>query len=112
MKIATLISPLVFVGALMLTHPATAKQISIQGFDSGAVKKACGGGDQVYFPPTKNGVYGCVNGDGSGIVCGGVGKDPKTGASFSKTCDTFRKVPPHLPTRDEIIKAGEGNPTQ
>ena len=43
-----------------------------------------------------NGTFGCMRGDGSGIVCGGVTSKQK------KTCDTFRKTPPRLPTRDEV----------
>jgi hypothetical protein len=36
----------------------------------------------VYFPPSSHGVYACLNSDGSGIICGGVG-------GFAKTCTTF-----------------------
>jgi hypothetical protein len=39
--------------------------------------------------------YGCINKDGSGIVCGGTTEEEK------KTCDTFRKIPLHIPTRFE-----------
>lgn len=108
MKIAALVSPIVFVGALLFTHHASAKQISINNHGSAEVKAGCKGG--VFFPSSDGGPYGCVNKNGSGIVCGGTGKDPKTGADFSKTCDTFMKVPPHLPTRDEISKAEKENP--
>jgi hypothetical protein len=102
MKTSALVSPFVVVGALSFCQSACEKQISTSGNSPAQVKKGCGG---VYFPPGGKGMYGCMNDDGSGIVCGGVGKDPKTGASFSKTCDTFLKAPPRLPGRDEITTA-------
>jgi hypothetical protein len=101
MKIQILVSPVVLAGAFLLTHTAHAKTISISGHGSGAVKKSCGGGG-TYFPPNDNGVYGCLNKDGSGIVCGG------TGDNFAKTCDTWKPAPADakprtsLPSREEI----------
>ena len=103
MKIAALGSPIVFVALLLLTHPASAKRISSQGFSVEEVSKSCGGAGQTYFPPSsKGGAYGCVNADDSGFVCGGTGVDPKTKQPYSSTCDTFRKVPTRLPTRNEM----------
>jgi hypothetical protein len=99
MKIPTLVSPVLFVGALALTHPAHAKTISITGHGAGAVKAGCKG---TFFPASDSGVYGCLNKDGSGIVCGG------TGDNYSKTCDTWGKTPANvtprtsLPAREDI----------
>jgi aryl-phospho-beta-D-glucosidase BglC (GH1 family) len=100
MKIQALVSPLVLVGAFALAHPAHAKTININGHPPGTVKKNCRGG--TYFAPSDQGVYGCLNKDGSGIVCGG------TGDNYANTCDTWSKTPPgvqartKLPARDEI----------
>jgi hypothetical protein len=91
MKIRILLSPVVLAGAFLLTHAAHAKTISISGHGASSVKKGCGGGG-VFFPPNKNGVYACLNGDGSGIVCGGTGK-------FAKTCDTWGPTPGDATTR-------------
>ena len=70
---------------------------------SAAAKNAmssCKGTGGVTFPKTgANSTYGCMNGDGSGIVCGGVK------ASDKKTCDTFLQTPPRLPTRAEVLNA-------
>jgi hypothetical protein len=61
------------------------------------VKASCKESGGVSFPKTgPNSTYGCINKDGSGIVCGGVSPKDK------KTCDTFRTVPPRLPTRPEV----------
>jgi hypothetical protein len=101
MKIQTLVSPVVFAGALIVTCAAHGKTISISGHSPTNVKKGCGGGG-TYFAPSSGGVYGCLNGDGSGIVCGG------TGDNYSKTCDTWGKAPAgetprtKLPSREEI----------
>ena len=87
MKIRFLVSPVVLAGTFLLTHAAQAKTISTKGNSPTQVEGRCGnnpGG--VYFPPSKNGVYGCLNGDGSGIVCGGKGK-------YAKTCDTWGPIP-------------------
>jgi len=84
-KIPALISPVVLVGAFLLTHAAHAS--STKGNSPTQVEGRCGnkaGG--VYFPPNQNGVYGCLNGDGSGIVCGGKGK-------YAKTCDSWGATP-------------------
>lgn len=60
------------------------------------VEGKCGNSGGVFFPKTgPNSTYGCINDDGSGMVCGG--KTPKD----KQTCDTFLKTPPRLPTRWE-----------
>jgi hypothetical protein len=87
MKIRILLSPVVLAGAFLLTHAAHAKAISTKGNSPTQVQGKCGNAEGgVYFPPNKNGVYGCMNGDGSGIVCGGSGK-------YAKTCDTWGPSP-------------------
>jgi hypothetical protein len=95
---ATLTAIAAVVALGFLAESAMAETISIKGHAQKDVKGDCGGSGDVYFSPSKYGVYGCMHGDGSGIVCGGTGKD-------KKTCDTFKTAPPHLPTRVEIHKA-------
>ena len=85
-----------------IANSAMGETISIKGHSTTDVKGSCGG---TYFAPSSHGVYGCLNKDGSGIVCGGTGKD-------KKTCDTFRTAPPHLPTRADIRKAEAAAATQ
>jgi hypothetical protein len=73
---------------------ATAEQIPAQKPD--VVEGHCGESGGVHFPKTgPNSTYGCINEDGSGIVCGGVTAKDK------RTCDTFAQTPPRLPTRWE-----------
>lgn len=74
---------------------AMANQIPLKSPEE--IKNMCKDSGGVTFPksgPTSR--YGCINKDGSGIVCGGVT------ANDRKTCDTFMVVPPRLPTRDEV----------
>jgi hypothetical protein len=109
MKIRVLLSPVVLAGAFLLTHAAHAKTISTKGNSPTQVEGKCGnapGG--VFFPPNKNGVYACLNGDGSGIVCGGTGK-------FAKTCDTWGPTPGDAtankttkPTQEDFDKHAAG----
>jgi|KBSMisStaDraftv2_1062788.scaffolds.fasta_scaffold333932_2 hypothetical protein len=100
MKTHLLVSPVVLACAFLLTHPTHAKTININGHPPGTVKKSCRGG--TYFAPSDQGVYGCLNKDGSGIVCGG------TGDNFAKTCDTWGPAPSDatprttLPRREDI----------
>jgi hypothetical protein len=71
-----------------------AEQVPTQNTDS--VEGRCGASGGVFFPKTgANSTYGCINKDGSGIVCGGVTAKDK------KTCETFLNPPPRLPTRQE-----------
>jgi hypothetical protein len=99
MKIHVLVSPIVFLGALALTHPAHSATIGVKGHNPDQVQGKCDGG--TYFGPSKQGSYGCLEADGSGIVCGGVG-------SYANTCDTWgaaRDITHKrttLPTRDEL----------
>lgn len=101
-KIAALVSPVVFFGVLLLTQPASAKQISIQGFTPESVKKNCPSDGT--FWGGKGGEFGCLNSDGTGIVCGGKGKGPD-GKPYSQTCDTLDRVTVHIPTRQELVES-------
>jgi hypothetical protein len=100
-KLAALVSPVVFGGVLLLTQPASAKQIPIEGFTPASVKAACGGGT---FWGGKGGEFGCLNSDGTGVVCGGSGKGPD-GKPYSQTCDTLDRVTVHMPTRSELVNS-------
>ena len=77
----------------LITGSVMAKEVPIKGSGKTDVKNRCTG---VFWPTSVGGTYGCMNKDGSGIVCGG--KDPKD----KQTCSTFIKVPPRIPTRDEV----------
>lgn len=101
MKIAALSSSIILLAALAAPRAGVAKTVKLQ--PPNQVQSGCQGSGDVYFPKDKNGVYGCVKGDGGGIVCGGSGK-------YGKRCDTFMKAPPRLPTRGEIHKAESNNP--
>jgi hypothetical protein len=98
MKIAALISSVVLVSAFAAPRAGFCKTVSLQS--EGTVKAGCGGAGDMYMSKTKdsNGTYGCMKQDGSGIVCGGVGR-------YAKSCGTFRKLPPRLPSQAEIEKA-------
>jgi hypothetical protein len=77
--------------------------ISIKGHGKDSVEGKCNDGGGTYFAPSKYGVYGCLAQDGSGIVCGGTGKD-------AKTCDTWGPTPnivpkKKLPTRSQVRAA-------
>jgi hypothetical protein len=54
------------------TNMATAAKISTDGHNPDQVQGKC---TDTYFAPNANGVYGCLNSDGSGIVCGGEGSE-------------------------------------
>jgi hypothetical protein len=101
----TLIAILAVAAISVAADSAMAKEISIKNHSKGQVQADCGGDGDVYWIPGKTGhTYGCMHGDGSGIVCGGVT------ASQKKTCSTFRTgsfPSPKLPTRDEAGKIEE-----
>lgn len=81
------------------SQSAMADRVALQGRDK--VQGKCGTSGGTYWSEGKTGhTYGCMNPDGSGIVCGGVTKDQKN------SCDTFRQAPnPHpFPTREEAWK--------
>lgn len=63
----TWITPAVFLGAvLMMPQAAHAKDPKPD-----AVEGKCNETGGVYWPPKNKHSYGCLNPDGSGIVCGG-----------------------------------------
>ena len=61
MKIHVLVFPVVFFGALALTHPAHSATIGIKGHNPDQVQGKCEGG--TCFGPSDKGVYGCLAGD-------------------------------------------------
>ena len=76
----------VFCAALVVPLPAKANDVLVipkkDGGSAEDVKGSCDGG--TYFPPSSEngGVYGCINDNGSGIVCGGLGSMPTPAPSF------------------------------
>jgi hypothetical protein len=99
----TLIAILIVAAICIAAGSAMAKEVSIKGHSQSQVKGSCGGDGDVYWVPGSSGhTYGCMHGDGSGIVCSGVT------AAQKKTCSTFRTgsfPAPKFPTRDEAGKA-------
>jgi hypothetical protein len=87
---------LVLVATCCIADASIAKTVPIKGHNPDQVASSCNG---AHFPPNQNGVWGCMNKDGSGIVCGGSGKN-------AKTCDTFKQSPHdhRLPTRAEAVQ--------
>lgn len=84
-----------FVAIGFIADLAMANQIPLKSQEE--IKQSCTDLGGVTFPKTgPTSRYGCINKDGSGIVCGGVTERDR------KTCDTFMVVPPRLPTRDEV----------
>lgn len=93
---ATFVALLPFAAIVVVADLAMAKEIPIGGHNKNSVKLECTQNNGVFWPTSSGGTYGCMNPDGSGIICGGVSKHDK------KTCSTFRQVPPRIPLRDEI----------
>lgn len=78
---AALIGTIMAAGVSLSATSAMAKTVSINGHDAAFVKARCGG---VFWPTGPDtATYGCMNKDGSGVVCGGVTDEQK------KTCSTF-----------------------
>ena len=105
---ATLAAILSFATIALLADSAMAKEVPIKGNNKDQVQGRCAEGG-VYWRTSPHGTYGCMNPDGSGIICGGVTARDK------KTCSTFRQVPPRIPTRDEVrlgekMKTTQGAP--
>jgi hypothetical protein len=84
------------VGAAGMPRAVWAATIPVGNHSPGNVQKHCEGG--TYFAPSSHGVYGCLAGDGSGIVCGGTGKD-------AKTCSTWGPTERILPTQSQVRAA-------
>ena len=79
---------------VLLVGSVQAEQVPAQKPDG--VEGKCNESGGVFFPKTgPNSTFGCINEDGSGIVCGGIT------AKNKRTCDTFMQTPPRLPTRWE-----------
>ena len=92
MKIRVTLLAFLVLSLTAFVAAATAKTVPITGHSQASVKKAC---DGAYWPSSVGGTYGCMNKDGSGIVCGGVTSAQK------KTCSTFRAAPKG-PYRNEL----------
>jgi hypothetical protein len=73
---------LIFAAICLISNSAMATKVSIKGHSQSQVKSSCGG---IFLPKNRpDGTYGCLNDNGSGIICGGIKKAQK------QTCDTFR----------------------
>ena len=103
---ATLAAILLFATIALIADSAMAKEVPIKGNSKTQVEGRCNQSGGTYWPTSAGGTYGCVNPDGSGIICGGVTANDK------KTCGTFRQVPPRLPTRDEVRIGEKAEKTQ
>ena len=66
---ATRIGMLALAVTAFTADSAMATRVSISNHSKAQVKKACTG---AFWPTSAGGTYGCMNDDGSGIVCGGV----------------------------------------
>jgi hypothetical protein len=96
--IVTVILALVGLGAA--SNSVMAEKVKLGSTEAKNTMSSCKGTGGVTFPKTgPNSTFGCMNSDGSGIVCGGVKKSDKT------TCDIFMQTPPRLPTRGEVRNA-------
>src|SRR5262249_52773882 len=93
---APLAALLPFAMIAVIAASVMAKEVPIKGNSKKDVKIRCDESGGTYWPTSAGGTYGCVNSDGSGIICGGVTAHDK------KTCGTFRQVPPRIPSRDEV----------
>ena len=99
-KLSSVSLYLVLLTAGLVAGPVQAEQIPAEKPDR--VEGRCYESGGLYFPKTgPNSTYGCIKKDGSGIVCGG------KSAKHKRTCDTFRQVPPRLPTRWETETADQ-----
>src|SRR5215469_2845364 len=93
---AALTTLLSFATIGLLASSALAKEVSIKGNNKDQVQGRCNESGGTYWPTSAGGTYGCMNPDGSGIVCGGTHPKDKN------TCSTWMQVPPRIPTRDEV----------
>src|SRR5689334_13736048 len=73
MNIKTLVTGIFALATL--TCRAEAAVVSTHGHSPAQVQSKC---NDTYFAPNANGVYGCLDSDGSGIVCGGKGQEKNT----------------------------------
>jgi hypothetical protein len=93
----TLLALFVVCLSALSASPALAKTVPIASHSQAAVKKACGG---VFWPAGgTTATYGCLNSNGTGIVCGG-----RTPAQ-KKTCSTMRLAPKNSPYLADIRAA-------
>jgi hypothetical protein len=95
-KTVMMTASVLLVGVVGIPTAVRGMTIPIGNHTPESVKKNCQGG--TYFAPSAYGVYGCLAGDGSGIVCGGTGKD-------KKTCGTWGPTLRILPTQSQVREA-------
>jgi hypothetical protein len=99
---ATLTAILAFAAIGLIADLAIAKEIPIGGHSKSQVQAGCQGKGDVFWTNGGPGHdYGCLKGDGSLTVCGGVTPQQK------KTCSTSRTAsfpPPTFPTRADAEK--------
>jgi hypothetical protein len=90
------------VAGVVLASVALAEEVPKQGNNPDQVEGRCNESGGIYSAPGSQGVYYCVNPNGSGIICGGVG-------GYAKTCTKFGpkvvKSRSRMPIRAEVIKA-------
>ena len=90
------------VAAAVLARLAFAEEVPAASNSPNKVEGKCNESGGVYFPPSSHGVYACLNPDGSGIICGGVG-------GYAKTCEKFGAGVvinhSHVPVRLQVIRA-------
>jgi hypothetical protein len=95
MKVTTLIIPAIVIAAgFGITRTAFAAPFQ----NASQVEGKCNDKGGAYFGKSAKGVYGCLYQDGSGVACGGTGKD-------RKTCSSWTADMKILPTRDQIRTA-------
>jgi hypothetical protein len=105
MKLVNLAISSAFLATIVAAPQAAwADHISLQSKDK--VEGACNEKGGVYWPSSAGGTYGCMNKDGSGIVCGG------TSAEDKKSCDTWPASARIAPTRSQVRAWVRTHPTQ
>lgn len=91
---------ILFVVVVGAVGNAGAERIKANSKQSGKAQSDCVKNGGVEWPQSaESPTYGCIDKNGHGLVCGGGTAEQKA------TCDTFRTLPPRLPTRDEIFLA-------
>ena len=100
MKTKTIVAGVLFAVVIGAMGNAGAERIKANSKESSKAQNDCVKNGGVEWPQSaESPTYGCIDKNGHGLVCGGGTAEQKA------TCDTFRTVPPRLPTRDEIFLA-------
>lgn len=97
MTVRLVTAAIVSAATILLTTPAAAKRIPL--VNRNKVEGACNDKGGAWWPTSGGHTYGCLNPDGSGIVCGGDLKE-------DQVCDTWpaeiKIRPTHAQVRDAI----------